>query len=231
MMNVASAKDWLIKIDALSVKERGLVLLAAILTLLMAWDSLLMQPLERERARLQSAVGNLDQALQETQIAAGAVIAAGKLDPDLSVQERLAREHAELAKYESDIKANIGRMVPPEKMAAVLESVLTRFDDLEFIGLEGLKVEPLVAASEETSSAPTVAESKTPANEQQAYRHGIRIRFSGSYPQAVAYLRALEALPWGFFWESVELETDEYPRAQGSIVVYTLSLDRAWIGV
>ena len=64
-----------------------------------------------------------------------------------------------------------------------------------------------------------------------AYRHGFRIRFVGSYLKTIDYLHALEALPWRFFWDAVEIDVKDHPEAEGSIVVYTLSLDRSWIDV
>lgn len=223
--------DWLVRIDALSLKERSLVLAATLLTLLMGWDHWLMQPLDHARAKLQNDVVALDRTLKETEIMAGSVISSGNVDPDAAVRASVARDRAELATFESEIEAKIGRMVPPEQMAQVLESVLTQFDKLQFLGLEGLGVEPLIAAVEETAKTAAGAASPAETTDKRAYRHGIRIRFSGSYLDAVAYLRVLEKLPWGFFWDRIELEAGEYPRAEGSIVVYTLSLDRAWIGV
>ena len=112
-------------------------------------------------------------------------------------------------------------------MAQVLESVLTRFDSLQCIGLEGLGAEPLTKPTAEAKAAASHSANTT----HGAYCHGIRIRFAGSYLDAVAYLRALEALPFGFFGDSIELETKGYPRTEGAIVYYTLSLDPGWIGM
>ena len=224
---IARLKPWLERVDALSLKERVLVLAAVLLGIIMAWDSWLLRPLEQERARLQDLVSTIQQALTESATVAQAVTTAGQADPDAPLQSSLARKRAELASLEQGIKGKVGRMIPPEQMAQVLESVLTRFDSLQFLGLEGLGAEPLTKPTAEAKAA-----AKQSANTTHgAYRHGIRIRFAGSYLAAVAYLRALEALPFGFFWDAIELETKGYPRTEGSIVVYTLSLDPGWIGV
>ena len=225
---IARLTPWFERVDALSLKERVLVLAAVILGVIMAWDSWLLRPLEQERARLQDSVNAIQQALTESATVAQTVITAGQADPDAPLQSSLARNRAELAALEQSIKGKVGRMIPPEQMAQVLESVLTRFDSLQFIGLEGLGAEPLTKPTAEAKAAPKQHSANTPHG---AYRHGIRIRFAGSYLAAVAYLRALEALPFGFFWDAIELETTGYPRTEGSIVVYTLSLDPGWIGV
>jgi MSHA biogenesis protein MshJ len=227
------------RIDALTLKERVLLLAASVLALLMAWDSLLMQPLYRGKVRLQAEVATLQATLAETDALSADTIMQDEADPDVGLRAGLARAEAEMALVEADIRDRIGSMVPPERMAEVLESVLSHFDRLEFLALEGLGVEPVLKPV--TTGPATAGDTATggnatlpaPASEDSggAYLHGLRIRFAGSYLDALAFLRALETLPWGFYWDRLELETRDYPRAEGSIVVYTLSLDRGWIGL
>ena len=64
-----------------------------------------------------------------------------------------------------------------------------------------------------------------------AYRHSFRIRFTGSYQAITAYVQQLEKLPYGFFWDELSVDASEFPQLRGSLVVYTVSLDRGWIGV
>ena len=47
----------------------------------------------------------------------------------------------------------------------------------------------------------------------------------------LAYLRALEALPWRFYWKTFDLSTTQYPTNRVRIELSTLSMDRAWLGV
>lgn len=230
---MASAQQWLERVDHLTLKERVLLLSTVLLVLVKLWDGLLIQPLERQRQQLQGEVSSIGQTLRETQALVDAVVASGQIDPDANLQGALARSRTELATVNDDIKDKVGRMVPRERMAEVLSSVLRHFDQLEFVALEGLGAEAIVtpAAAVPATAGVTAAVGVPAAATAIAYRHGIRIRFKGSYFAALAYLQALEGLPWGFFWDRIELETQDYPRAEGAIVVYTLSLDRNWIGV
>ncbi len=222
---------WQTSIDALSLKERCLVLAAAILLAAFAWESWLLAPLDKRQARLQREVDTVAQTLQQTDALVEEVVRAGQFDPDADTRTALATATAELAQTQDEIKAKVGRMVPPEQMAEVLKSVLSGFDDLRFVGLEGLAVEPLQAPAEVTPADAVPNANPIVSTQPFAYRHGMRIRFAGSYHATLAYVRALEALPWGFFWDEVRLEATDYPNAEGAIVVYTLSLERGWIGV
>ena len=55
-------------------------------------------------------------------------------------------------------------------------------------------------------------------------RYELRLELEGSYLGTLRYLRALEALPWKFFWESVDYEVIEYPLARVTLQIYTLGL-------
>lgn len=235
------------RLDALSVKERVLIASSLLLSVALGWQSLLIDPLVARKQALLAEVAGANDALQKLETLSRDLMVAAQVDPDAPSRQRLATRERELEALRARVAAKVGDVVPPAQMAKVLETVLGRFRDLEFVGLEGLGAEPLVRnETEEAARAPARArgtqsasrDTKTdtplvaaPEGRATAYRHGIRIRFAGSYLATVNYLRALEALPWGFFWDRVELETQDFPRVEGSIVVYTVSLDRGWIGV
>ncbi|NOZ53973.1 MAG: hypothetical protein GXP08_12740 [Gammaproteobacteria bacterium] len=63
------------------------------------------------------------------------------------------------------------------------------------------------------------------------FRHGIEIEFYGDFKSTLSYLQAVEALPWRFYWDEVNYSVEEYPRALVKVTLYTLSLDRGWLGV
>lgn len=241
-----SLAQFAARIDALTVKERVLVVSSLLLAVSMAWQSLLIDPLAVRKQTLQAEVTSASEALQRIEAVSAGLMADAQLDPDAATRQMIAAREQELAAMRERVEAKVGKVVPPAQMAKVLETVLGRIRDLEFVGLEGLGVEPLVQPEEAQQAphagthggTPPVRDARAtpplvaaPAPRRTAYRHGIRIRFAGSYIAAINYLRALEALPWGFFWDRVELETRDFPRVEGSIVVYTVSLDEGWIGV
>jgi len=230
------------RLDALTVKERLLVVASLLLSVAMAWQSLLIDPLAARKQTLLVEVTSVSDELRKIEAVSADLMAGAQVDPDASTRQLIAARDQELAVLRERVEARVGRVVPPAQMAKVLETVLGHIRDLEFVGLEGLGVEPLVPVDELTKDAsadtagtrdakPATPLVEAPPPHKTAYRHGIRIRFAGSYIATVNYLRALEALPWGFFWDRVELKTEDFPRVEGSIVVYTVSLEEGWIGV
>jgi MSHA biogenesis protein MshJ len=53
----------------------------------------------------------------------------------------------------------------------------------------------------------------------------------GRYADIARYLHTLERLNWRVVWGEVKLETVQYPTTTATLTLYTLSLDKAWIGV
>jgi MSHA biogenesis protein MshJ len=220
------------KVDALTLKERLLLLGATVMLLSYGWNERVFTPLEVKRKALVQESAAVSTELQALDTATVKWAAEAAVDPDADNRRRLAELREELQKAQGTVEAKAGRMVAPERMPEVLKGVLSRFSELEFKSLEGLPVEPVLAASikapGKASEAPKPADATLA---HSAYKHGIRIRFSGSYRAVTAYLEALEALPYGFFWDRVSLDATQFPKITGSLVVYTVSLRQEWIGV
>lgn len=223
------------RINALSLKERLLLMGALLLVLTYAWQVRVLAPLELKRKALTQEVSGLNRTLQELDAQTTEWTQAAAVDPDAATRQRLVELARELASVKTAVEARTGRMVSPEQMPLVLKNLLAGFKDLNFEAMEGLAVQPVLEdpapIATGTASPPgAVVVAKAPPG-QAAYKHGIRIRFSGSYRAATAYLKALEALPYGFFWDHVELDATDFPRVRGALVVYTVSLRAGWIGV
>ena len=63
------------------------------------------------------------------------------------------------------------------------------------------------------------------------YRHGVALVFEGNYFDIQQYLEKLESLPWHFYWKKFDYSVAEYPTASVELEIYTLSTNKAFIGV
>ena len=223
------------RVDALLLRERVLLLGAALILTAYVWDKWFLQPMDARRQNLQAQVQTASESLQRIEAATSEWVATASVDPDAAARAHLAELTKNLKEARSLVEAKAGRMVAPEQMPEVLKTVLSRFQELEFVSLEGLKVEQvaMAPAPEAGGGAAAPAPAVKPAQDKLygVYRHGIRIRFKGSFPATVDYLHALERLPVGFYWDTVDLRTGKTPEVDGALVVFTVSLGAGWIGV
>jgi len=103
-------------------------------------------------------------------------------------------------------------MLSPDKAASVLERVITEEDGLVLNAVSARRA-PLTSAREEDGGRTALTD---------VDRYELELELEGDYLETLRYLRALEALPWRVFWESISLEIVEYPTASVSLDIYTL---------
>jgi MSHA biogenesis protein MshJ len=53
------------------------------------------------------------------------------------------------------------------------------------------------------------------------YRHGLLMELRGDYLALLDYLRTVEAMPWGLFWEALEVRAQDSGPSRFVIRVFT----------
>ena len=224
-------------IDVRNTRERVLILLTSSVVVYMLMESLLLGPVLAERNRLVKETQN-DQAEMTKMAAQVQTLVRDKAaDPDVILKRRLAELTARQAELQRRIDAQSAELVPPQKMPAVLEKILANNPRLQLIEVKTL---PRVSISIEKPAAPGEqgAQGREPKaaavdekNPNEIYRHGVEVTMRGSYLDLLAYLMQIESLPVRMFWDKLSLSVTVYPSVTMRLVVYTISLDKAWLTV
>ena len=224
------------KINNLSLRERAMVFIGLIVVIFTLWDSLLITPLANEQKKVLSEINekNAERIALVTKVQKS--LEKSKKDPDAENVARLKALRSRLIDVQAELESSTDNLVTPNDMPKILETVLHKTGGLTLSKLKSLGVTPLVAKEETgvTANKDKVAKNEkklTAENIDNAYKHGLRIEFNGDYLTTLNYLKELEALEWGFFWDGFELNVREYPDATTSIEIFTLSLKEDWIGV
>jgi MSHA biogenesis protein MshJ len=97
------------------------------------------------------------------------------------------------------------------------------------VGSKGLKLIELQSITPISISLGQSQEGEEPI--AGLYRHGVTLVFEGSYFDIQRYLEKLESLPWQFYWKKFDYLVGEYPTASVELEIYTLSTNKAFIGV
>jgi MSHA biogenesis protein MshJ len=219
-------------IDRLTLRERLAVFAAAVVVLSGAWEALLAGPLEaRERiadeklTSLQQRLGQLNESI--------AIAAEGMTEGMPGQLDRLQALRARVAEGEDNVRALAAELVDPVEMRRVLEDLLGRQVGLRLVSATNLEARPLFDEhADEHADAEQQPAAGTPSSAApKLYRHTLVLHVQGSYLDCLAYLQAIERLPWHLYWARLELHVGEYPQNDIVIEVHTLSLDEEWIGV
>ncbi len=227
------------RVNGLLLKERIGVLLAISVVIYGLWDFAFMQPMLEKEALLNSSLDQKNQQIMTLSEQVQNLIDSDKNQQYEKNRQRLESIIQQLELADQKLVEITSSLISPDQMAKVLETLLAESNSLTIRRLEGLGATPFPEREQlsETETDKVSAVGDQLGNEEvimkmpTAWRHGLRVEFSGSYLDTLRYLESLEALNWKFYWDSVELEVDEYPNVNTAIRVYTLSLDEGWIDV
>ncbi|MEX2517389.1 MAG: hypothetical protein WD572_10885 [Gammaproteobacteria bacterium] len=232
-------KAYMEKIDALSIRERGMILLAVLAVIIFLWDSLLMAPIDVQQRSINSQLEVKRAQNSAVSIQIQQKIAEQSADPNKENREKLVELRAQLAALASEVQDTATDMIEPAKMPDVLRTVINQISNLTLTELSGLGVSPLITAADAGGTDSDSTDADTAATPQPlpetgselatAFKHGMQIQVRGNYLTMLEYLRRLEAEEWHFLWDSFELQVGEYPDADSTLTIYTLSLTRDWI--
>ena len=202
-------------VDKMSMRERVLVFGAGMMLLGSVWYLGLMQPLTKQVTRSRTEIASLQERMKTTnqnlEIQVLQISNTGAEDREKfdRVQQRLDEINERLGGYAAEL-------IDPAEMSRVLQGVLKEQSKLRLIRARNISRGAMSASAE--------AETTT------FYRHGLEIEFEGSYLACLEYLQEIEALPWRFYWQFLDIEVLEYPRNRIRLEVSTLSPDEEWIG-
>lgn len=211
---------WIARIDALSLRERGLLMLAVLAVLVGVWEVIFFGPLQREQATLQKQIATLRGSIADLNRSITNAATKSSEDPNVALRAQLAAAKQAEAQADQRLKALTAGLIAPQEMAAVLEKMLKAQHGLKLISVTNQPAAPVML---ETSSGP-------PAK-ARVFRHGLTLTFEGSYLDTLKYLEALARLPWHFYWDKLELKVKRYPVSRVTLTVHTLNLKEGWIGV
>ena len=240
--------EWLklaARFDALQVRERWLVAAALLGGLLLISYHFFLDPaLAKAKQAEQQIVQSRSQITTlGDQIA---LLQAPGHDPDTAARAELAQLKKQMSEFAAEFKELEDSLVPPGKTAELLEDMVGQKSSLRLISLKTLPASPLLEKKAEVDEHGVAKTTEKPAENRvvnvgspaakgpQAdapglFKHGVEVRLEGSYADLAAYLQRLEAANLKLLWSSVNLSADKHPKLELTLIVYTLSLDRAWL--
>lgn len=213
------------KIDDMSLRERTLIFAAAAFVVISLINAMLLDPLLAKQKMLSTKVVQQQEKMKELQAQMQTLLQAKRDDEHSPLRIRLAQLRQQLQEQDGYLQSRRDRLIEPDKMAGLLEQVLSKNDQLQLVELKTLPVSLLVETPGAADAEPQ------PGLHKQIFKHGVRITVRGGYLDMLRYLTALEKMPAQMFWGEASLHVDKYPDAVLTLTLYTLSLDKIWLTV
>lgn len=172
----------------------------------------------KQGVQLQKQIAQAKRETDQARAQAAEAIRRLAQDPDAETQAQIATVRNELERLDRELRTAGRGLVPPDRMAAVLQDVLTRNGRVQLVALKTLPVSRLVPEKADRPSA-------------EIYKHGMQLMLQGSYLDLLEYVTRLEQMPVQMYWAQASMDASDYPRVRLTLVLYTLSLDRDWLVV
>lgn len=216
----AQFKAVIDRIDAMSLRERGLIFITLLVALYFMAVNILFGPANTEKDRLQKQVNQLRDETRALELQVQGLVGGGDSNPEAAKRRKIASLQESLKTMDAALDRATAGLVPPREMTKLVEQMLLKNRGLEVVKVESLPSTPLLEGAAENAPAGTMV-----------YKHGMRIELKGNYLDILRYLKSLEGLEWKVFWGQVTLQTEKHPVSKVSLLIYTLSTHQGWIGL
>ncbi|NKF52338.1 MSHA biogenesis protein MshJ [Shewanella sp. WXL01] len=204
------------KFNDLSQRERGLIALVVIIIVAMVAFTLL----EGQFKDLQRLKGQLTSLENENRISEQQIALYEQrltLDPNDDYRQRLVLLEEQMAQVDAELKSQMIDMVPADYMPTVLSNLLANMKGVTLESFASIPPVPLIQVGEQ--------------EKMNLYSHGIRLSLTGDYFSIMKFVQAVEDMPDKLFWERLDYQVDSYPKGTIELEMYTLSINKDFIGV
>ena len=213
------------KIDALTTRERVVVMVLSLAVIYMVWDFVIFNPLAVAKAKVDKDLTVVEQKINSMKQEEQAILIAVNADPDRELKQQVSLLENQITDLDQALaKLSLG-LVPVNQLTEILYNVLQSTGQLQLQSLQTLPVEEIALRSE------TISEETNAVAGAGVFKHRVLLTVKGDYRQLLIYLRYLEQMDWRFYWDELRFIEDQYPNALIELKVYTLSTDEGLFGV
>ena len=221
------------KSASLSGRERGILCATLVVLILIVWMQVVLSPVQEQNKGSEQKMQQATEDITRYSLQMDELALKLEENPNEPLRQEQAQLQARLKELSEDIESQLSNLLPPRKMASVMQSVLADYQGLKLVSAKNLPVAPLKIQSTSLSESEDGLEDEefTEAKDEAViFVHGFEMKLEGSYFQTLQFIQKLEAME-GFYWQAFDYEVHAYPKAKITLQLNTLSLDEEWIGV
>ncbi len=212
---------WRELFASLARREKVLVFLAVLAGAALGGWQLLVTPVLAEREQVRERTQTLDEEHQSLVEQRENLTAELEEDPNEQLERRAVQLQRRLERLDTDLEDLTTGLISPEDMVAVLREMLSEHDGVELQGVSHQAPRAVSVAGNDAAGE----------NGSGLYAHSVRVVISGGFQDLFKYLQALESMDDRLGWRTLDYRVTDWPRAEVSITLQTLSLYEEWLGV
>ena len=228
--------NLLARYEALSQRERLLVLLTLVAAIYVIFSFLVFGNLDATQKDREKKLSQIQQ--QENTLEAELQVYNNLIssDPDKAKKQQIKVFRQQMRSLDESLSQLSVGLIPAEELPKLLQSVLEESKGLKLHSIKTLPVSELSLQGEVIESVAQEGEFEVEQPEAQkretagVFKHAVVMELTGGYFDIHQYVEALEDLPWRLYWDGLDYSVTRYPNARVILQVYTLSTEMGAFG-
>ena len=209
------------KINALSFRERLMVIVTVVVLFGFIWWNLFALPLLDKTKRLHKKTKALETEIITINATAAAIRKRIEDGVFKTKQQKLTLLKQELRKVNELLEGKPEALIEPAEMFELMQQLIFAESKLKLTGMKRKEVKSIFSSGGSESN---------PEQQPEIYRHVLQMSFEGKFESILKYIQKLESLEWKLIWDQITLKTNEYPVIAVDIEISTLSDNKSWVG-
>lgn len=202
---------------ALKDREKYTALIGALLLCLWLFMLQLLMPAFEDLNKVEQQIKSATSTVQQQNSTLAALEQQAGTDVDATYKleiETLQQQEQELQQQISQLTSYF---IGSERMALVLQDVLKSSNNVKMKSVIASPPVPLTFADQGSD------------NKAVIYQHSTMVVLTGDYFALTAVLERLDALSWSLGWQSIDYKVTEYPNAELTLHLLTVSDNESYI--
>ncbi len=202
---------------ALKDREKYTALIGALLLCLWLFMLQLLMPAFEDLNKVEQQIKSATSTVQQQ----NSTLAALEQQAGTDVDATYKLEIETLQQQEQELQQQIAQLtsyfIGSERMALVLQDVLKSSNNVKMKSVIASPPVPLTFADQGSD------------NKAVIYQHSTMVVLTGDYFALTAVLERLDALSWSLGWQSIDYKVTEYPNAELTLHLLTVSDNESYI--
>lgn len=212
-MNKFSYADLQKSFNKLSLRERVIMFVALIVCSFLITYFWILEPAAVKQRKVET---ELKKSYQQEKVLNSEIETVNRslqLDPLKEINGKITFSESTLVQLNKQLDEKLVKFIHAQQMPIALTKVLSKSPGLKISGLKSLPVKVFNSAQAKADGAKATL----------FYKHTLQITLQGNYNAIYQYLLNVESLKEKFYWYSLDYKVSDYPLAEITIQIYTLS--------
>ena len=202
---------------ALKEREKYTAFIGALLVCVWLFMLQLLMPAYEDMRKIDQQIQSVMQARQQQSVTLLTLQQQDGVDADDSYRQGIEQLKQQEQQLQQQISGLTSYFVGSERMTLVLQDVLKSSNKVKIKSVIAQPPVPMTFAEQGTD------------NKAVIYQHSTMVVLAGDYFALTSVLQRLDTLSWSLGWQSIDYKVTEYPNAELTLHLLTVSDNESYI--